>query len=113
MNQFLMLWSTQSFSALGSAMTSYALVIWSYTQERSALMTALLMVCSYAPYVIFSIFAGALSDRWNKKVTMLVCDTVAAASTVDSDERTDAKGGASLFDQHYQRANEYGTAAGI
>ena len=32
---------------------------------------------------------------------------------VDSDERTDAKGGASLFDQHYQRANEYGTAAGI
>ena len=104
MKPFLMLWSTQSFSALGSAMTSYALVIWSYTQERSALMTALLMVCSYAPYVIFSIFAGALSDRWNKKVTMLVCD---------SDERTDAKGGASLFDQHYQRANEYGTAAGI
>ena len=82
MKPFLMLWSTQSFSALGSAMTSYALVIWSYTQERSALMTALLMVCSYAPYVIFSIFAGALSDRWNKKVTMLVCDTVAAASTV-------------------------------
>ena len=52
MKPFLMLWSTQSFSALGSAMTSYALVIWSYTQERSALMTALLMVCSYAPYVI-------------------------------------------------------------
>ena len=44
MKPFLMLWSTQSFSALGSAMTSYALVIWSYTQERSALMTALLMV---------------------------------------------------------------------
>lgn len=40
------------------------------------------MVCSYAPYVIFSIFAGALSDRWNKKATMLVCDTVAAVSTV-------------------------------
>lgn len=45
-------------------------------------MTSLLMVCSYAPYVIFSIFAGALSDRWNKKATMLVCDTVAAVSTV-------------------------------
>ena len=82
MKPFLMLWSTQSFSALGSAMTSYALVIWSYTQERSALDSPLLMVCSYAPYVIFSIFAGALSDRWNKKVTILVCDTVAAASTV-------------------------------
>lgn len=82
MRTFLLLWLTQSFSGLGSAMTSYALVIWSYTQEGSALMTALLMVSSYTPYVLFSIFAGALSDKWNKKVTMLVCDTIAAVSTV-------------------------------
>ncbi len=79
---FLLLWITQSFSGLGSAMTSYALVIWSYTQKGSALMTALLMVSSYVPYVLFSIFAGALSDRWNKKITMLVCDSVAALTTV-------------------------------
>lgn len=82
MRTFLLLWITQSFSGLGSSMTSYALVVWSYTQEGSALKTALLMVCSYAPYVIFSIFAGALSDRWDKKKTMLVCDTIAAATTV-------------------------------
>lgn len=82
MRTFLLLWITQSFSGLGSAMTSYALVIWSYSQEGSALITSLLMVCSYAPYVIFSIFAGALSDRWDKKKTMLVCDTVAAMTTV-------------------------------
>lgn len=82
MKSYLLLWGTQSFSGLGSAMTSYALVIWSYTQSGSALMTALLMVSSYAPYVLFSIFAGALSDRWNKKAVMLVCDTVAALTTV-------------------------------
>lgn len=82
MKTFLLLWSTQSFSGLGSAMTSYALVIWSYSQRGSALMTALLMVSSYAPYVLFSIFAGALSDRWNKKRTMLVCDSAAALTTV-------------------------------
>lgn len=82
MKTFLLLWLTQSFSGLGSAMTSYALVIWSYSQRGSALMTALLMVCSYAPYVLFSIFAGALSDRWNKKITMLVCDSVAALTTI-------------------------------
>ncbi len=79
---FLLLWLTQSFSALGSGMTSYALVIWSYGQQGSALMTALLMVCSYTPYVLCSIFAGALSDRWDKKKTMLVCDTLAAAVTL-------------------------------
>ena len=82
MKSYLLLWSTQSFSGLGSAMTSYALVIWSYTQRGSALMTALLMVSSYAPYVLFSIFAGALSDKWNKKAVMLVCDTVAALTTI-------------------------------
>lgn len=82
MRTFLILWSTQSLSGLGSAMTSYALVIWSYTREGSALMTALLMVSSYAPYVLFSIFAGALSDKWNKKATMLVCDTAAAITTI-------------------------------
>lgn len=82
MKSYLLLWGTQSFSGLGSAMTSYALVIWSYTQRGSALMTALLMVSSYAPYVLFSIFAGALSDKWNKKAVMLVCDTAAALTTV-------------------------------
>ena len=82
MRSYLLLWFTQLVSGLGSAMTSYALVIWSYTQEGSALRTALLMVCSYAPYVIFSIFAGALSDRWDKKKTMLGCDALAALSTL-------------------------------
>ncbi|WP_313152664.1 MFS transporter [Lacrimispora sp.] len=79
---FLILWITQSFSALGSAMTNFALVIWSYQQQGSALTTSLLAICSYAPYVLLSIFAGALSDRWNKKATMLLSDSFAALCTV-------------------------------
>lgn len=82
MRGYLLLWLSQTVSGLGSAMTAYALVIWSYTRSGSALRTALLMVSSYAPYVICSIFAGALSDRWDKKKTMLVCDTLAAFSTL-------------------------------
>lgn len=82
MRSYLLLWLTQLISGLGSAMTAYALVLWSYTQSGSALRTALLMVCSYAPYVVCSIFAGALSDRWDKKKTMLVCDALAALSTL-------------------------------
>lgn len=79
---YLLLWSTQSLSALGSAMTGYALVLWLYRESGSALETALLSVCSYAPYVLMSIFAGALSDRWNKKRTMLICDLLAALCTL-------------------------------
>ena len=55
---YLLLWSTQSLSALGSSMTSYALGLWLYQSTGSALQAALLTVCSYAPYVLMSIFAG-------------------------------------------------------
>ena len=82
LRSYLILWATQSISTLGSAMTGYALVLWLYLDSGSALQTALLSVCSYAPYVIMSIFAGALSDRWDKKKTMLICDLLAALSTV-------------------------------
>ncbi len=79
---FLILWSTQALSALGSAMTSFALVVWSYQQQGSALTTALLSVCSYAPYVVLSIFAGSLGDRWNRRRTMMLCDAFAAGTTL-------------------------------
>ncbi len=79
---FMILWSTQSLSQLGSAMTSFALTLWIYEKTGSALQTALLSICSYAPYVLMSIFAGALSDKWNKKKVMLVCDTFAACCTI-------------------------------
>ncbi|MDE6110712.1 MAG: MFS transporter, partial [Eubacterium sp.] len=79
---FLILWSTQALSQLGSSMTNYALIVWSYTAKGSALTTALLSVFSYVPYVIMSIFAGSLSDKWNKKITMLISDTFAAFCTI-------------------------------
>lgn len=82
LREFLILWSTQSLSQLGSSMTAFALTLWLYEETGSALKTATLAICSYAPYVIMSIFAGALSDRFDKKKTMLVCDLLAALSTM-------------------------------
>lgn len=79
---YLLLWGTQTLSSLGSGMTSYTLVLWLYMRTGSALQTSLLSICSYAPYVLMSIFAGVFSDRWDKKRTMLICDLAAAASTV-------------------------------
>lgn len=84
LHSFLVLWSTQSLSSLGSSMTGFALIIWSYQQQGSALSTALLSVCSYTPYILMAIFAGALSDSWSKKITMLASDTFAALCTAAS-----------------------------
>ena len=82
LRDFYILWSTQSLSQLGSAMTEFALTLWLYEKTGSALSTAALTICTYAPYVIMSIFAGAISDRFDKRKTMLVCDVLAAFTTV-------------------------------
>ncbi len=82
LKNFYTLWSTQSLSQLGSSMTGFALTLWLYEKTGSALSTAALTICTYAPYVVMSIFAGALSDKYSKKKTMLVCDALAALTTV-------------------------------
>jgi MFS family permease len=82
LRDFYILWSTQSLSQLGSAITAFALTLWLYEKTGSALSTAALRICTYAPYVVMSIFAGALSDKFDKKKTMLICDLLAALTTV-------------------------------
>lgn len=82
LKDFLILWSTQSVSQLGSSITAFALTLWLYEQTGSSLSTAALAICSYAPYVLMSIFAGALTDRFDKKKTMLVCDVFAVICTI-------------------------------
>ncbi|MDE7477698.1 MAG: MFS transporter [Lachnospiraceae bacterium] len=82
LRDFLMLWSTQSISQLGSSITTFALTLWLYEKTGSSLSTAALTICSYAPYVLMSIFAGALTDRFNKKRAMLCCDVFAVICTI-------------------------------
>lgn len=82
LKNFWLLWSTQSISQLGSSITGFALTLWLYEKTGSSLSTAALTICTYTPYVLMSIFAGALTDRFDKKKTMLVCDLFAAMCTV-------------------------------
>ncbi len=82
LKDFYIIWSTQSLSQLGSAITEFALTLWIYEKTGSALSTATLTICTYAPYVIMSIFAGAITDKFDKKKTMLICDLLAALTTV-------------------------------
>ena len=82
LRDFYIIWSTQSLSQLGSAITEFALTLWMYEKTGSALSTAALTICTYVPYIIMSIFAGAITDKCDKKKTMLLCDLLAAITTV-------------------------------
>lgn len=79
---FLMLWGSQSVSSLGTAMTEYALVVWSYAETGSASSVTLLTLSTFVPTILFRFLAGAIADRWDKKSIMLLADFVAACGTV-------------------------------
>jgi len=81
LRDFLILWSSQSVSELGTAMTNFALIIWVYDQKGTASSIALLTICSLVPSVLFSFMAGTIADRWDKKRVMLLADSLAAAGT--------------------------------
>lgn len=64
----------QFLSILGSMMSVMALTIWAWRVAGSATALALLWFFSFAPTVIFSPIAGALVDRWNRKLAMMLSD---------------------------------------
>ena len=81
LRKYLLLWGSQTVSALGTAMTEYALVIWVYEQEGTASSVTLLTICIFLPTILFRFVGGALADRWDKKRIMLIADLVAACGT--------------------------------
>lgn len=80
--KYIVFWLSQSVSQLGSAMTGFALILWVYTINQSALTVSLMSFCNYVPYIIVSLFAGTFVDRHGKKKIMLVSDSIAAGCTV-------------------------------
>lgn len=72
---YMILWSGQGVSTLGSAISGIALplLILSLT-NNSAALAGLAGFFAGLPFVIFSLPAGALVDRWNRKRVMILCD---------------------------------------
>jgi len=82
LKSFLVLWSSQTVSSLGTAMTEFALIIWVYGQKENASSVTLLTICSFLPTILFRFIAGTLVDKWNKKRIMLIADFMAACGTL-------------------------------
>jgi len=81
-NDYIIFWLSQAVSQLGSSMTSYALIIWSYKQTHSAMSVSIMTFCSYLPYVLISIFAGSFVDKHTKKRILMISDTIAACCSI-------------------------------
>jgi MFS family permease len=53
--------------------------VWIYERTGSATMFAVVILSFMVPGVLFSPVAGALVDRWNPRLILILCDTAAAA----------------------------------
>ncbi|MCC6189538.1 MAG: MFS transporter [Anaerolineales bacterium] len=82
MRTFLTVWLGQVISLFGSAMTGFALTTWAWQLTNSATALALVGFFHFAPTVLFSPIAGALVDRWNRKLVMMFSDLGTGLATI-------------------------------
>jgi MFS family permease len=82
MRGFTVIWLGQLISLLGTGMTRFALTIWAYQETGSATTLALVAFFSFGPVVLLSPVAGALVDRWNRKLVVMISDLAAGTTTI-------------------------------
>lgn len=79
---FLILWFGQSVSTIGSALTSFAIGVWVYQYTHQVTSYALIVLSAFLPQVLLAPLAGALTDRWDRRVALIVGDIGAGLGTL-------------------------------
>ncbi|MCE5257635.1 MAG: MFS transporter, partial [Chloroflexi bacterium] len=79
---FFTIWLGQSFSLFGSMIVQFALIWWLTNTTGSARVLATASIVGLVPTIIFSPFAGALVDRWERRKVLIFADGAIAATTL-------------------------------
>ncbi|MFI6325612.1 amino acid adenylation domain-containing protein [Nonomuraea sp. NPDC050556] len=66
----------QFTSAVGTALSSFALGVWAYQSSGRILDLALIVMLSQIPTVLLTPLGGALADRIDRRKVMLACDAI-------------------------------------
>src|SRR5260221_9062037 len=77
---YMLLWSGQVVSNVGTQVSTLAFPLLILAVTGSPAQAGFVGALRALPYVIFSLPAGALLDRWDRKRTMILCDTGRALS---------------------------------
>src|SRR5919109_2388332 len=76
--RFFTIWAGQALSLFGSALVQFALIWWLTQKSGSATVLAIAVLVGMLPQIVIGPFAGALVDRWNRRIIMIAADTTIA-----------------------------------
>jgi DHA3 family macrolide efflux protein-like MFS transporter len=82
MRGFTVVWFGQVVSLLGTGMTNFAVAFWIFEETGAATALTWAIFFFLAPAVFLSPIAGAIVDRSNRKMIMIVSDLVAGVATI-------------------------------
>ncbi|MFQ4143121.1 MFS transporter [Chlorogloeopsis sp. ULAP02] len=82
MRTFIIIWLGQLVSTIGSRLTDFAIEIWVWENTGQATALSLIGFFYFLPNIFISLIAGVITDRWNRKLLMIVGDIGAALATV-------------------------------
>jgi predicted MFS family arabinose efflux permease len=72
-HDYMVLWMGQSISSLGTGISQVAFPILIFVLTNNPAMAGLIFSVGQLPYLLFSLPAGALVDRWDRKRVMILC----------------------------------------
>lgn len=75
---YVLLWSGQAVSVVGTQVTQIAFPLLVLGLTGSAAAAGLVAAARTLPYLLLTLPAGALVDRWNRRSTMVVCSAGSA-----------------------------------
>jgi DHA3 family macrolide efflux protein-like MFS transporter len=81
MRAFTLVWLGQVISLTGTAMAAFGVSVWAWKTTGSATALSIVAFFNFTPTIIMSPVAGALVDRWNRKIAMGVSDVMSGLGT--------------------------------
>jgi len=80
--KFILLWIGELVSAIGSGLTSFGLGVYIYEQTGKASAMALVTLLGFVPALILSGLAGILADRYDRRLLMVLGDSLSVLGLV-------------------------------
>ena len=73
---------TQTISLFGSALVQFSILWYITLTTQSGVMMTIYIVCGFVPSFILSPIAGVWADRFNRKMLIILADSLIAIATL-------------------------------